>query len=109
MSEFDPATEKIIELYSQWLNTHHRANDEDVVVKREDYDEYDDAPRVLSDVRTDYYRIVTLSLTPYHDGHATLVAFVTEHRVHAIVQEFDTNVHMIYEDGEFVSASLPRS
>src|SRR5215831_15252430 len=67
-TRFDPETEKMIEVFSDFLNAHFADNRDETMVRREDYDEYDDPPKIYADNEINWdYRIITLYAHPFHD------------------------------------------
>jgi len=111
----DAQSEKMIEVYSGWLNRHHAANEDDHQVLRAHYDEWDDPPRVLLDThlltRTIYERrIITLICSPYHDegGPAILTGFFDdEGTLRTMLCNFDTDDSVIFINGAYDPATLP--
>jgi hypothetical protein len=72
--------ERMIEVFTDWLNKHHEANDDDYRITRNDYTSdislgdthFHDEPLILADVLIDEgfhlaQRIIILHADPYHD------------------------------------------
>lgn len=105
----DAQCEKMIEVYSEWLNQHHAANGESFRVSRSNYDEYNDPPQLLLDsdkiLSGSIYerRIITLICSPYHDegGPAILTAFFDGNHLHTMLQHFDTDDSIIFLNGRY--------
>ena len=123
----DAEHEKMIEVFTEWLNRWHTENDADgIQLTREEYDLYDDPPRVLADneLQGQEIRIITLYAHPYHDegGPNFLTGFFSwddgfryerdDEEPHwildALVQYFDTDYNMIFRGGNYDPASLPQ-
>ena len=120
MSKFDEQIEEMLEKYTEWLNIHAEANNEDFRVSREMYDELGEegSPRVLFDNRCMEGlmfedRVIRITADPFHDegGPAFLTAWFSWVKfVHFygwemthMVQEFDTYKNFIVADGKFTS------
>jgi hypothetical protein len=106
------ATEDAISKYSEWLRLWHTPDDPEFNITREDYDAYDDPPRILGAVEGDH-TLVVLYVNPFHDegGHQNLIIaldYDNGHRVMGlsdvlpsytvcqITQDFDTYLTEIY-------------
>jgi hypothetical protein len=123
----DAEPERMIEVYSDWLNKHHEANDDDYRISRADYDEVPgDEARVLFDWDQREDRLIRIYANAYHDegGPCFLTGFFSyddgirygddqpndEPRwvLDAMVQEFDTLHSLIWTDGHYDPATLPQ-
>ena len=108
----DAQTEKMIGVFTDFLNAHHKANNEDFTVERKHYDEENDPPRTLLD-HADFVnetRLIQLYAHPYHDegGPNILTGFFSGWRNKAgelewdldeLLQCFDTQYAVILDNG----------
>jgi hypothetical protein len=130
MGKLSDEDEKMLEVFTDWLNKHHEANNEDYRLTRDSYNEYSDPPRVLFDIARDGSRTIQLYANPYHDegGPNILTGFFeyddgirfdNESKrmepmvepawyLRAMVQEFDTLHALIWTDGGYNTNSLPQ-
>lgn len=114
----NPEAEKMIGVFSDFLNAHSLANhEEDNLVIRANYDEENDPPRVLLDHADfiDEYRIIHLYAHPYHDegGPNRLTGFFSGWRNQAgeiewdldeLIQYFDATYSVILDNGQRTDA-----
>jgi hypothetical protein len=122
-----PEAERMIEVYTEWLNKHHEDNEDDYRITRGDYDlVLGDEPKVLLDWAEREDRIIRLYANAYHDegGPCYLTGFFSfddgirygDNQVNedpkwildAMVQEFDTLHALIWTDGAYNPDSLPQ-
>jgi len=104
-----PEAEKMIEVFSDFLNAHAADNREEYIVKRSDYDEYDDPPKVLLDhiYAGDSIRVISLYAHPFHDegGPNFLTGFFRNWGpddswdLDELLQYFDTDYTVILHNG----------
>jgi hypothetical protein len=119
MAQLDMEAEKMIQVFSDWLNKHHEANGETHRVIRDHYNEWDDAPRVLFDENVFpgsilERRALCLYTSPYHDegGPNILTGFFAYDDLNGwsldtLLQYFDTEDHVVYINGAYEPTSLP--
>jgi hypothetical protein len=116
----DAQAEKMIEVYTEWLNKWHEAENTDYLINREHYNEGGDLPRILFDEKLFpglilERRVLCLYADPYKDegGPAILTAFfayVDDEEgwtLDTLMQYFDTEDRVIYINGAYSPTSLP--
>lgn len=107
--------ERMLEVFTEWLNKWQEAEQSDYRIERSNYDECDDPPRLLNRSiilpGTIYERyIVTVICNPLHDegGPNILTGFFNpEGDLETVIQYFDTMDSAFYINGAFDPAALP--
>ena len=116
-TNLSPEAEKMIEVFTDFINCHAAANREEYIVTRSDY-EYqqhgvNDSPKILSDLTHAIYvaegdlRIITLYASPFHDegGPNILTGFFRRTwsdeawDLDELLQYFDTDYSVILHNG----------
>lgn len=115
----NPEAEKMIEVFTDFVNCHLAAQRDDYTISRKDYDYqdegYDGTPKILLDqvlLKDTIYehRIITIYADPYQDegGPNHLTGFFRPYDggwdLDELLQLFDTEYHTLLENGHRTDA-----